>query len=160
MAGKKIRTTHLAKLKRKADKTKKSIGSVNAANARSLEIFIENDRDLYHGQFLSICKNLVTKRARGEYAHDRAVDLFMYLADAGAKKFAKDEGSKIPWHKRFPMPDRREVARSMTDSFEAESDLGNYDYLLPIKYQRAGGTSGEKSAGQIKREVDSIVHGG
>jgi hypothetical protein len=82
MAGKKIRTAHLTKLKQKLDKARKSIGSVNAANARDLEIFIENDRDLYRQQFILICKNLVTKRARGEYAHDRAVDAFMYLADA------------------------------------------------------------------------------
>lgn len=104
--------------------------------ARELELFIDNDSALYRQQHTPILKNLATKKARGIYVHSKAVKLFMYLVESGAKKYAREFGSPgVPWHVMFPVPVRKQVAEDLTNSFETEYDLGNYDNLLPKKYQ-------------------------
>jgi hypothetical protein len=110
--------------------------------ATELEQYIENDADLHRQQHTSILKNLATKKARGQYKHDLAVKLFGYLVESGAKKYAKAFGSpNQPWHKMFDVPTRKRVAEELTKSFEAEYKLGNYDNLLPKKYQKPEKTS-------------------
>ena len=104
--------------------------------ATELEQYIENDADLHRQQHAPILKNLATKKARGQYKHPLAVKLFGYLVESGAKKYAKAFGSpNQPWHKMFDVPTRKRVAEELTKSFEAEHKLGNYDFLLPKKYQ-------------------------
>lgn len=105
--------------------------------ATELELYIDNDGDLYRRQRLPILKNLATKRARGQYKHDLAVKLFGYLVEAGAKKYAKDLGADQPWHKMFNVGTRKRVAEEMTRDFEAEAALGTYNDLLPKKYQKS-----------------------
>jgi hypothetical protein len=104
------------------------------AVARELKLFTENDGDLYRQQTTSILKNLATKKASGKYDHARAADLFMYLAESGAKKYAKEFGGGV-WHEMFPVAVRREVAGEWRDEFEVEYETGAYDSLLPKKYQ-------------------------
>jgi hypothetical protein len=105
--------------------------------ATELKIYIDNDGDLYRRQTTSILKNLATKKARGEYKHDLAVKAFGYLVEAGAKKYAKEFGSPDqPWHQMFDAATRRAVAEKLTKDFEGEYALGNYDRLLPKKYQK------------------------
>ena len=105
--------------------------------ATELEQYIENDADLHRQQHAPILKNLATKKARGQYKHALAVKLFGYLVESGAKKYAKAFGSpNQPWHKMFDVPTRKRVAEELTKSFEAEHALGNYDNLLPKKYQK------------------------
>ena len=98
-----------------------------------LEQYAVNEADLYP-QRQSIEKNLATKKARGEYKRDLAVKAFGYFVEAGAKKYAKEFGGT--WHKMFDVPTRRAVAENLTTSFEEEYKLGNYDRLLPKKYQK------------------------
>src|SRR5207253_11341176 len=63
--------------------------------------------------------------------------LFGYLVESGAKKYVKEFGtSDHPWHKMFDAATRRQVADAMARDFEAEAKLGNYDHLLPKKYQK------------------------
>jgi hypothetical protein len=102
-----------------------------------LEQYINNDAVLHRQQHASILKNLATKKARGAYKHALAVKLFGYLVEAGAKKYAKEFGSPDqPWHRMFDVSTRKAVAEELTKSFEAEHALGNYDNLLPKKYQK------------------------
>ncbi len=110
-----------------------------------LEQFTVNDRDLYRQQE-AIFKNLATKKARGEYKHDLAVKAFGYLAEAGAKKYAKEFGGT--WHQMFDVPTRRAVAQNFAKSFEAEYALGNYDQLLPKKYQKQ-----EKASAHARKKI-------
>jgi hypothetical protein len=108
-----------------------------------LELYINNDGNLYRQQTTSLLKNLIAKRARGEYKHDLAVKAFGYLVEAGAKKYAQESGSPSqPWYKMFDVETRKEVAEELTKAFETEAKLGNYDHLLPKKYQKlkASGT--------------------
>ncbi len=104
--------------------------------AQELALFTENDGDIYRRQTSSILKNLATKKAQGKYDRDKAVDLFMYLTETGAKEYIRQHGSPGDvWHKMFPVNVRRIVARKWRDEFEEEFALGNYDRLLPKKYQ-------------------------
>lgn len=106
--------------------------------ASELKLYIDNDGDLYRRQTTSILKNLATKKARGVYKHDLAVKLFGYLVQAGAKKYADEfEPTLRVWHQIFDAPTRRAVAEALTRDFEGEYALGNYDSLLPKKYQPA-----------------------
>lgn len=105
--------------------------------ARELKIYIDNDGDLYRQQTTSILKNLITKKARGVYDREKAVKLFMYLTESGAKKYAREFGSRdAVWHEMFTKPTREAAAREMVEEFEEEARLGNYDLLLPKKYRK------------------------
>lgn len=109
----------------------------DAHAARELKLYIDNDGDLYRRQTTSILKNLATKRARGQYKHDLAVKLFGYLVEAGARKYVEEFGTRDqPWHKLFDAATRKAVAAELARDFEAEAKLGNYDSLLPKKYQQ------------------------
>ena len=104
-------------------------------SADDLVTYIDNHGDLYRKQTVPIYKNLMAKRARGEYDGGRAVDAFLYLTESGAKEWARAARVDRRWHAMFPIELRREAARDLARSFEAEADLGNYDHLLPKKYQ-------------------------
>lgn len=105
--------------------------------AHELKLYIDNDGPLYRGMTTSILKNLVAKKARGQYKHDLAVKGFGYLTEAGAKKYAQEFGTG-PWHKMFDVSTRKQVAEELTRDFEEVFAEGNYDRLLPKKYQKAG----------------------
>lgn len=107
------------------------------AVAEELILFVDNDGDINRSQTQSILKNLMTKIGQGKYDHDRAVDLFMYLAESGAKKYAKEFGGPgDAWHAMFPIEVRRMAATHWRDEFEAAAKSGEYDSLLPKKYKK------------------------
>ncbi len=87
---------------------------------RELQLFCENDGDLYRQQVQPIHKNLQKKLAKGSYDHEKSKKLWMYLADNCAKKYAKDFGSEgQPWHKLFSTSDRRAVAARVRRRLQA-----------------------------------------
>ena len=99
--------------------------------------FTENDGDIYRQTTQPILKNLATKKAQGKYDHDKAVQAFMYLAEAGARRYVQEYSPGASWHEMFPMTVRRAAAGHWRDEFETEFGLGNYDHLIPKKYQAA-----------------------
>jgi len=104
------------------------------AEARELEVFIENDGTLYRQRGLPIIRNLVLKMVQGKYDSTKAVKLYMYLVDDGAKKYAKESGG-ADWSRMFPKATRETVAKSLVKGFEDEAKLGNYDSHIPKKYK-------------------------
>jgi len=121
---------------------------MDKVTVRELQLYIDNDADLYRSQYTPILKNLMTKHGQGRYNSQTAVKLWMYLVDNGAKKYSQDHGhSGAVWHKMFPKALRLKVAAALRDDFEDEAKLGNYDNLLPKKYQGkvSGKTLGEAS---------------
>ncbi len=113
--------------------------------ATELKLYIDNDADLQRQQGSSILKNLATKKAQGKYKHDLAVKLYGYLVENGAKKYAKEFGSPgQAWHQMFPPSTRKEVAEDLTRDFEGEFELGNYESLLPKKYQSSSRSHAKK----------------
>jgi len=116
---------------------RRSGGFRGHAEQEELKVFIDNDGQLYRQMTTSIHKNLVTKIAKGVYDKTLAEKAWGHLVEAGAKKYAKDAGSGAAWHTMFSVADRREVARELNEEFLTEQKLGNFDHLLPKKYQRA-----------------------
>lgn len=110
-------------------------GEIDHIAATELHLFIDNDGDLYRQQYQPILKNLVTKQAKGVYDKDKAIKLWMYLVESGAKKYVRGSNDVWQWHVIFDVPTRREVARLLNEHFLAESALGAYASLLPKKYQ-------------------------
>lgn len=121
-------------------------GAVNEHAARELYLYATNDSDLYRQQITPINKNLITKKARGVYKTALAVKLAMYLMDNAAKKYAREFGGGN-WHDQFNVPTRREAAKEFVEDFENEADYGNYDSLLPAKYQKKNGAAKARGAG-------------
>lgn len=106
--------------------------------ARELELFIDNDAELYRRQTQPIIKNLATKLAKGVYDGTKAIKLWMYLMDAGAKKYSKEYGDGKDWNIMFSVATRKEVANRFNQTFLTEYALGNYSNMLPKKYQPKG----------------------
>lgn len=113
-------------------------GPADPTAVHELELYIDNDSQLYHSQFIPIVKNLMLKRRKGVYNRELAVKLFMYLMDSGAKKYVAEfgtRGQKID--SMFNRNTRMQAARAFRDSFETEAELGNYDRLIgPVSNPR------------------------
>jgi hypothetical protein len=127
--------------------------------AKELELYVENDADLYRQQYMPINKNLITRMARGVYNHMLAVKQFGYLMESGAKKYAKEYSEGKDWHQIFSPATRKHVAELFTNHFETEAKLGNYDSLLPKKYQKKNpkGRRGHSGRGGPFREAGKLV---
>lgn len=124
----------------------------DSSAARELAMFVENDADLYRQQETPINKNLATKKAKGIYHHEGAVKLFGHLMESGAKKYVKEMGSPgDQWHEMFNTATRKEAAEDFAKHFETEYNLGNYDHLLPKKYQKEVGAATAKRAANPNR---------
>jgi hypothetical protein len=128
--------------------------------ATELKLYIDNDGDLYRRQTTSILKSLATKKTRGEYKHDLAVKAFGYLVEAGAKKYANEfEPNRRVWHQMFDAPTRKAVAEELAKDFEGEFALGNYDQLLPKKYQKPSKATASHHARKAKTMDDYEAEG-
>jgi len=94
--------------------------AVDEHAARELELYIDNDYQLYR-QKTEIRKNQLRKVKSGKYNPALAPKLWMYLVDAGAKKYNKAFGSPgVPWHKVFPKETRMHVAQEYAKEFDSE----------------------------------------
>jgi len=130
-------------------------GPADPTAARELELYIDNDAQLYRSQFIPIVKNLMLKRRKGIYRNDLAKKLFMYLMDAGAKKYIKEyvvsseRPSYIPKiDSMFNRNTRLLAANHFVFSFEAEAELGNYDRLIGPVSNPGGESNGFFVMGQ------------
>ncbi len=61
--------------------------------AQEIELFLENDADLYRQQFMPIIENIKRKMKSGRYDHSLAPKLWMYFVDNGIKKYIKEYGT-------------------------------------------------------------------
>jgi len=105
-----------------------------------------NNTGRLHQQMVAIRKALMTKHARGQYSSEKAVKAFLNMADSGAKNYVREHGGG-KWSDTFPKKIRMMAAKDLRDEFEGEAKFGNYDDLLPAKYQGkvSGKTIGESS---------------
>ena len=88
-------------------------------------------------QYDSIRKNLVTKMARGIFDLTQSVKLFGYLVESAAKFHARDMSAPSPlWFHVYPPKMRRKIAQVLAVEFEEEARRGDWDHLLPKKYQK------------------------
>ena len=87
-----------------------------------LELFLENDGQLYRQQFIPIIKNIQRKIKSGKYDHNQAPKLWMYYVENGLKKYAKELGSGMAWNQYLSVKDRKVLAMKLADI--------NYDEIM------------------------------
>jgi hypothetical protein len=111
-------------------------GNVDHTAAEELDLYAENDSQLYRKSRQPIEKNLILKMAKGRYDPDKAVKLWSYFTTYAARKYGKEFGSsESDGLKIFNAPTRIEAAKKFARRFETEAKLGSYDHLLPEKYR-------------------------
>lgn len=83
----------------------------------NLYLYIRNTSDMYHRYCMPLVENYKKKYEKGVYDQDRAIEGWYYVADAGAKMYAKEfpeEGNK------FSVSDRWTVASDLEEYFYEE----------------------------------------
>jgi len=102
------------------------VEGVDKDAARELELYIDNDGQLYNSQYLPILKNLSKKFAKGKYDKKLAVKLWMYLVDAGAKKYHKENGGMGKWNDMFNKATRLVTATELEATNREGVEDGDY----------------------------------
>jgi hypothetical protein len=95
--------------------------------ARELLLYIENDGDLYRQRIVPIQKNLKRKMDKGIYEPEKAIKLWMYLVQDGAKKYQKEFGNSKRFGSMFSKQDKEQVAKELAEQYEQEVDYGKPD---------------------------------
>tara|TARA_R100000781_G_scaffold75727_1_gene47049 strand:+ start:61 stop:399 length:339 start_codon:yes stop_codon:yes gene_type:complete len=91
------------------------------AECDELILFIENDETLYNQRIIPIVKNVQRRLKRHDYDHDKAPKLWMYLVDAGAKKYHQEHCSNSSkWHQIFYKELRENTAKILADKYFEE----------------------------------------
>jgi hypothetical protein len=93
---------------------------------RELELYTENDADLYRQMRQPIELNLQKKKSKGIYDKEKARKAFLNLVNVAARKYTEEFSAKGDKPSSiFKMADRREVARRFEEDFEREYNLEN-----------------------------------
>lgn len=113
------------------DLSKKVAAGADQAAARELELYIENDRDIYKSMTEPTQKLLIKKMKKGIFDLDRSIKAWQHVVDKAAHKYMFDFGSPGAKVKdTFNTATRLQVAKALAEQFKTEADLGNYDYLI------------------------------
>lgn len=101
-----------------------------SAEMDELQLYIDNDYQLYKSQFIPILKNYTKKMMKGVYDRKMAAKGFMHLLDRGARQYVKEFGS--PGDKvqtMFPKKDREKLAMQYAMQFEEAYKNQEYDFM-------------------------------
>jgi hypothetical protein len=93
--------------------------TVDHEASTELKIYVDNTYALYALK-TAIEKNLSKKKASGKYDSSKAPKAFLYLADEGAKRYAKEFASPREAFQIFSAATRRDVAARLAKDFEDE----------------------------------------
>ena len=135
---------------------------VDEDSIRELELYIENNGDLYRMQYEPIMRNLTNKWDKGIYDHDKAKTLFKYLADTGAKMYGK-EHSNNDGFKIFSPAVRRAVAGNLADNWQEELKAGNKMEAAEHDHDKEKEMWDQTPAGKLSRgmvKVGKAIKGG
>lgn len=100
---------------------------------RELYLYLVNDSRVYP-RLTAIRANLTRKKASGKYLKSKAPQGFSYAVKDSAMHYASEFGGA--WNKLFTKEDRDSVAKQLTEDFEEEYKLGNYNEYIPKKYRK------------------------
>lgn len=121
-------------------------GVVGEEELRELQLFIDNDGELYERSVVPIQQNLVRKMEKGNYDPDKAPKVFSHLVDRGAKKYAREfSSSERDWNTIFNKATRDALAERYARDFEMRYRAGDFDHM-------------KKEARGRKRNADSDPH--
>ncbi len=113
-------------------------GGVDEDAVKELELYFDNDRQLYDSKWNDYYKNLVVKKAQGKYDSKSAEKLFMYFIEKAARKYAKEFSSnEKEWSTVFSKPTREQIAKDLVDEFESEfkNNPKSFEKFIPKKYK-------------------------
>ena len=85
--------------------------SYNENNVRELQLYVENDRNIYEQRLEPVYKNLFKKQEKRVYDSEKATKLYKNAVDDASKKYIKKFGSNNS--NIFTIEDRKEVARRL-----------------------------------------------
>ena len=95
-----------------------SARSADMTVANELFLFIQNDEILLMRRYPQYVQNLERKIKRGVYNREKAVKLFMYLADEASKKYSKQFGDGKTH--TADVPTRMALAKMLLEKFEED----------------------------------------
>jgi len=107
-------------------KTAINVVAEGKIEARELKLYIENDSALYRQRFMPIIRNLSKHMAKDRYKDSLAIKAFMYLVEAGAKKYIHDFGGD---RNTFSKADKKMVAKEFVEEFKDSYDNEEYDFM-------------------------------
>ena len=140
----------LSKVKSVRDALRKANEGVNEGptETRELKMYIDNDGQLYNQRYMPIIKNLSKKMKKGKFDKKLAIKGFMYLVDAGAKKYIRDFGGSGVFTKR----DKLRVAAEFADEFEEIYKNKEYDFMEAYDIWAEDGSFGYTMTGIVEAE--------
>ncbi len=92
----------------------KRISEPDLDAARELQLFAENDADLYRQRFTPIIANLARKRVKGTYDPEKSAKAYVSAADDAARRYQREFGDT------FDRPSRILAAEMLRDSFDEQ----------------------------------------
>ena len=109
---------------------RKSIGELptyrDPIAAREIELYADNDSQLYYQRRKPILVNLAKKYKKGTFDIDKAAKLWRYYIDAALQKYNKEFGSRgDKWYELLDTHDRQLLALEYATRTKEEFDLGN-----------------------------------
>lgn len=78
-----------------------------------LELYTENNGQLYDMQTKFVIANLAKKYAKGVYNTEKAVKVWEYIAENASKMYTKEFAYTEKWYELFPKAERFEVAKRL-----------------------------------------------
>jgi len=95
-----------------------------------LEIYIDNDSELYRQYKWPIVQNLKKHMDKGAFDKNKALISFMRLVNAGAKKYIKEFGEETDdWKVLFPFKFREDTAKDYIEWFLNEYEINKFESL-------------------------------
>jgi len=95
--------------------------------AREIQLYADNDSQLYYQRRKPILINLSKKHKKGQYNIDKAAKLWRYYIDAAMQKYHKEFGSRgSKWSSLLSVSDRNILAHDYAVNTLEEFELGNY----------------------------------
>ena len=124
---------------------------------RELELYAENDGDLYRQSYMPIAKNLSKKFKKGVYNEDLAKKVWKYHADRAAQKYGKEFGEGTKDGLRMFSPDtRRALAAELEESWRSEMELGNFMEDTEVSSENVI-TEGEMESAEAVMAAKNVV---
>lgn len=97
---------------------------------REIELYAENNPQLYYSRTLPILKNLAKKYVKGTFDVNKSAKLWQYYVEDAMKRYHKEFRSSGSWSNLLSVPDRKTLAKELADATLDNFENGDYkDYI-------------------------------
>ena len=102
--------------------------NTQSQESRELELFINNEREIYFSLVVPTRKALQRHFKRGTYDTDRAIIAWKRVCDRSAHIYARTYDNERNWNKIFSVEDRKQTAIELEKYWHEEMKLGNFEH--------------------------------